>query len=104
MAKQKFYVVWKGRKPGVYKSWAECEAQVKGFQDAKFKAFESMAAAQAAYAGEYRHYVTSKGQTAAAATVDRKALISAGKIVVPSYAVDAACSGSPGPVEYRGVD
>lgn len=104
MAKQKFYVVWKGRKPGVYKTWAECEAQVKGFQDAKFKAFESAAAAQTAFTGQYGDYVSSKGQAAAAAVVDRKALIRAGKIIVPSYAVDAACSGSPGPVEYRGVE
>lgn len=104
MAKQKYYVVWKGRKPGVYKTWAECEAQVKGYQDAKFKAFESMGEAQTAYAGRYGDYILPKGQSTAVAIADRNALIRAGKIVTPSVAVDAACSGSPGPVEYRGVD
>lgn len=31
MAKQKYYVVWKGRKQGIFRSWADCEAQVKGY-------------------------------------------------------------------------
>ncbi len=26
-----FYAVQKGKQPGVYKTWAECEAQTKGF-------------------------------------------------------------------------
>ena len=34
--KDKVYVVWKGFKPGVYKTWAECEARVRG-KKAKFK-------------------------------------------------------------------
>ena len=38
MAKQKFYVVWQGRKPGIYTSWKECEAQVSGFENARYKA------------------------------------------------------------------
>lgn len=27
MAKQKYYVVWEGKQPGVYSTWAECQAQ-----------------------------------------------------------------------------
>lgn len=37
MAKQKHYVVWKGRKPGIYTSWEQCKAQTDGFPGAKFK-------------------------------------------------------------------
>jgi len=39
--------VRRGRKPGIYHSWAECEAQVKGFPAARFKKLptESLAAA-----------------------------------------------------------
>jgi len=33
MAKSKFYVVWEGKKPGVYATWAECQAQVNGYPD-----------------------------------------------------------------------
>ena len=32
--KPKFYVVWRGLVPGVYESWEECEAQVKGYEGA----------------------------------------------------------------------
>jgi len=50
MAKQskgpKFYAVRKGRKTGVYKTWAECQAQTKGFSCAMFKSFPTMGEAQ----------------------------------------------------------
>lgn len=40
MAKgKKYYSVAVGRKPGIYESWSEAEAQVKGFGGAKFKGF-----------------------------------------------------------------
>lgn len=39
MAKNKYYAVAKGRAPGIYETWAECEAQVKGFPGASFKGF-----------------------------------------------------------------
>ena len=35
----KFYAVRKGRKPGIYSTWSECEAQVKGFPKAEYKSF-----------------------------------------------------------------
>jgi len=37
--KAKFYAVAKGRNPGVYSTWDECQSQVKGFSNAKFKSF-----------------------------------------------------------------
>lgn len=42
MAKNKFYVVKKGRKPGIYESWTECEEQIKGFSGAIFKGFPTL--------------------------------------------------------------
>jgi len=41
-----FYAVKKGRAPGIYKTWVECEAQVKGFAGAIFKGFRSRAEAK----------------------------------------------------------
>lgn len=44
MAKRKkpsYYAVRAGRKPGVYRSWEECEKQVSGFSNACFKGFDS---------------------------------------------------------------
>lgn len=36
-----FYAVASGRRSGVYGSWAECEEQVKGFKNAKYKKFKT---------------------------------------------------------------
>ena len=46
MAKKKFYAVASGLKPGIYTSWPEAEAQVKGYGGAKFKGFTSRAEAE----------------------------------------------------------
>uniref|UniRef100_A0A915AH34 Ribonuclease H n=1 Tax=Parascaris univalens TaxID=6257 RepID=A0A915AH34_PARUN len=34
-----YYAVARGTKPGVYRTWAECEKQVKGFAGARYKKF-----------------------------------------------------------------
>ena len=46
MAKKKYYAVKQGVKPGIYETWAECEAQTKGFSGAQYKSFGSMAEAE----------------------------------------------------------
>ena len=97
MRKQKFYVVWKGRKPGVYALWADCEAQVKGFDGAQYKAFESRESAKLALKGKYEDF---KGKIQPV----RQWLFTPNPPMLPSLSVDAACSGSPGPLEYRGVN
>ncbi|WP_027108922.1 viroplasmin family protein [Lacticigenium naphthae] len=35
----KYYAIKKGRKPGIYRTWAEAQAQIKGFSGAQFKSF-----------------------------------------------------------------
>jgi ribonuclease HI len=97
MPKQKYYVVWKGRKTGVFTSWAECEKHVKGFVGAQFKAFGDEAEAEAAYLANYDDY---KGK----ASSSGKWRIASIPPMLPSICVDAACSGSPGKLEYRGVN
>ncbi len=42
----KYYAVRSGRSTGVFTSWSECEAQVKGFKNASFKSFKSHQEAQ----------------------------------------------------------
>jgi ribonuclease HI len=97
MPAQKYYVVWKGRKTGVFTSWAECEKQVKGFVDAQFKAFPSQAEADAAFLAKYEEY---KGKPVTSGKW-RQASV---KPLLPSICVDAACSGAPGKLEFRGVN
>jgi len=96
MAKQKFYVVWKGRKSGIFNSWLECEKQIKGFAGAEFKAFGSMSEAEAAFRSRYETY---KGKPASLGKWKQASV----QPILPSICVDAACNGSPGILEYRGV-
>ncbi|NUQ83793.1 MAG: viroplasmin family protein [Anaerolineales bacterium] len=96
MPKQKYYVVWKGRKTGIFTSWAECEKQVKGFAGAEYKAFGTLREAETAFRSKYEAY---KGKPSSLGKW-REASV---KPILPSICVDAACSGSPGTLEYRGV-
>lgn len=50
----KYYVVWAGRKPGIYGDWDSCRAQVDKFPGARFKSFGSRSEADAAYSGKPR--------------------------------------------------
>ena len=43
---KKCYGVRRGRCPGVYHSWPEAEAQIKGFKGAQFKGFKTLAEAE----------------------------------------------------------
>ena len=45
----KFYVVWRGRKPGIYTTWDDCRAQTDGFPNARFKSFPTKGQAEQAY-------------------------------------------------------
>jgi ribonuclease HI len=94
--KQKYYVVWKGRKTGIFTTWAECEKQVKGFVGAQYKAFDTSKEADAAFLASYDHY---KGKPSS----HGKWKLAETQPILPSICVDAACSGSPGKLEYRGV-
>lgn len=51
MAKKNFYVVKKGKTPGIYHTWEECKAQVDGFSGAVYKGFVTKEEAEA-FAGE----------------------------------------------------
>lgn len=67
--KQKYYVVWSGHNPGVYKSWQECQEQIQGFKGADYKSFKTLQEAQKAFeTGEIdekttktKYYVVWKG-------------------------------------------
>lgn len=100
MAKQKYYVVWNGVTPGIYTSWSECQAQIKGYEGAVYKSFESREEAERAYASSPYHYV---GRGAAARQASAAQPSWGAEVQTEALAVDAACSGNPGPMEYRGV-
>ncbi|GAN08343.1 ribonuclease H1 precursor [Mucor ambiguus] len=47
MGSKYYYAVMIGKEPGVYMTWPECQAQVKGFRNAQYKKFPTMEEAQA---------------------------------------------------------
>jgi ribonuclease HI len=100
MAKSKFYVVWKGRKPGIYSTWAECLKQVHTFPMARYKSFNTQAEAVVAFATIPTKY-TGSGNGTKSFNSQKTGI---GRPKIESICVDAACSGNPGKLEYRGVD
>ena len=109
MGKRKFYVVWVGREPGVYEDWDDCREQVTGFPGARFKAFDSQVAATLAFRGdpadEASIIMSIAGHNAAQAhSSEHLSLGEIPEINPDAIAVDGACAGNPGRMEYRGVD
>ena len=100
MAKKKIYVVWNGFLPGIYNTWSECERQVKGYTGAVFMAFDNLQLAEIAAKSNYRDYFNNKTKTK---NKINPYATNAEKPDFFSICVDAACSGNPGIMEYRGV-
>jgi len=100
MAKKKYYVVWEGVNPGIYTSWADCQQQIKGYPNARYKSFTSEAAAMDAYGGAAADFIgqNKKPKISLLSEAAKK------DIVWESISVDAACAGNPGKMEYQGVD
>lgn len=100
--KKKYYTVWKGHHIGVFDSWDDCKAQIKDFQGAQYKSFLTFDAAKKALNGNYKDYI---GKSKSFKSDLNKLQLK--KIGQPNYhsiSVDAASSGNPGIMEYRGVD
>jgi ribonuclease HI len=105
MFKKKWYVVWKGIEPGIYEFWVDCKRQIDGFEGALYKSFGSQNEATEAYRSEAWNYIKRKNSVAPKtghSAPDAGFPASAG-FIEDSLAVDAACSGNPGLMEYRGV-
>lgn len=126
MSANKYYVVWKGYAPGVYDSWEEAEIQVSGYPDAQYRSYRTQEAAIEAFREGYDKEglvqeinkklkeMAEEGTKIEDPTPAHKdptpALpregadkIQASAPLLDTLAVDAACSGNPGKMEYRGV-
>ena len=111
--KQKYYVVWQGKTPGIYNSWKECEEQTQGIAGAKYKSFESPTLAEQAFrlGPELASSISTKAKDNAILGIDENGMTiikatadpNAPKPILDALAVDAACSGNPGTMEYQGV-
>ena len=101
--KQKYYVVWKGVTPGIYTSWTDCQLQIKGFEGALYKSFTNEDEAKEALTASPYDYFQTKTKKNANKRPDGLSITLPKEVLENSLCVDAACSGNPGPMEYRGV-
>jgi ribonuclease HI len=97
-SKNQFYVVWKGVEPGIYDSWDQCKKQVAGYPEARYKGFVSLEEAKLAIKTGPGNYFE-KRSSVIKNQVNKKV----GQPIKQSICVDAACSGNPGVLEYRGI-
>ena len=114
--KQKYYVVWQGKQPGIYTDWDACREQVQGVQGAQYKGFDTLAEAEAAIKLPYGSVVrVESGERRAVSGKSTVLFIDNDGMtairpdaqpplpVLDALAVDAACSGNPGIMEYQGI-
>jgi len=99
MAKKKFYVVWEGRKRGIYTTWKECQEQIEGIKGARYKSFKTKENAEKAFKGNYEDYI---GKTVFETELTKEQLKAIGNPILNSIAVDGACN-NKGVSEYKGV-
>lgn len=98
--KQKWYVVWEGHNPGIYTTWNACQQEIKNVPNAKYKSFKSREEAEIAFSSDPSFILSKKPQSQQMV----RSIDTLPGIILPSISVDAACSGNPGLLEYRGVD
>ena len=97
--KKKFYVVWAGMVPGIYTNWNECQKQIKGFPNAKFKGFLTREIAEEALLNPSKFL----GKKIVENTLSTADLDRIGKPILESVSVDGAGNNQTGVVEYQGV-
>ncbi|MFT3844788.1 MAG: ribonuclease H family protein [Lacibacter sp.] len=94
----KYYVVWKGKEPGIYTSWNDCKQQVEGFAGAAYKSFPTMMEAELAYKEHFAKHIYKKDKEVAA-----KDLSVVGNPIHESIVVDAAWNSVGKDMEYKGI-
>lgn len=99
--KTKYYVVWEGREPGIYDNWNDAQEMIDHYPGAKYKSFPTLAEATAAYRGAETGANLAKAF--AAHKFDIVNYAANPLIRTDAIAVDGACAGNPGLMEYRGV-
>lgn len=103
MTKPKYYVVWIGINPGVYDSWEECRQQVEGWKGAVYKGFDSKEEAERAIFRDPKEYIEKRAPVRNGARKSASTGSIPAEVCRQALAVDAACSGNPGQMEYRAV-
>lgn len=98
MTKNKYYVVWQGRHPGIYDDWEVCKKEIIGCKGALYKGFPDLRSAEEAYKMGHAAFKKANPTPQSVETIQTDV-----KPITQAIAVDAACAGNPGKMEYRGV-
>lgn len=108
--RNKLYIVWEGRTPGVYDTWEECSRKTHGVKS-RLKSFEGITREEAERilvegmeSASTQWMVESNTPKKDQRESKSNATRYYGVIPPGSWAVDAATSHNPGPMEYRCVD
>jgi len=99
--KNKYFVVWKGFSPGIYETWEECQKQIIGYNNARYKGFKTYEVAKKAYEEGYENYWGNKNFFES--TLTKEELKKIGNPIANSLSVDAGFSSSSIEMEYKGV-
>lgn len=97
--KKKYYVIWRGHETGIYESWQACKNLIEGYPNAVYKSFPDKASAEHAFYGNPDEFIGKPVKKVMSSAEKARY----GEPVQNSLAVDAACSGNPGVMEYQGV-
>jgi ribonuclease HI len=103
MKPQKYYVVWHGRKTGIFTSWEECEKQIKGFSGGSYKSFKTRQEAEEAFELTKQLSLLPIEERKQQKKTSETKLENVPELIIDSICVDASCIGNPGDVEYRGI-
>ncbi len=90
-------MVWQGRETGVFSDWTTCKALIDGYPKARYKSFQCLREAEAAFKAGFSPALAGapqKPEVPKPQTTQR---------IAGALSVDAACSGNPGKMEYRAV-
>jgi len=94
---KKYYVVWAGRKTGVFTDWATAQLQVDKFPGAKFKSFASQAEADRAFQSGRPAPVAARSAKRAGAIADTVPTATAAPAIAGlQIYCDGACEPNPG--------
>jgi len=97
-SKPRWYVVLKGRKPGIYSTWDVAKEQIFEFTGAVYKSFEDKKVAEEAWAKKRFPGNEGKYAVPGSGNQGKKPPKPQGQFIV----VDASSLGVPGPTEYQG--
>ena len=109
MAKKNFYAVRSGRQTGIYATWAECKAEVDGYQNAEYKGFATLQEAQAYLGLEPAGAPPAAPPKPNSAPAPSRPALPMAKTAAKSglkqvaIYTDGACTGNPGPGGYGAV-